>query len=419
MTTALHLAGTGAPGALDIARTPLPPALRPRADLSVLDITEFFGGTSGGVRTYLEQKAAFVRERPTLSQVLVVPGARDVIAEGEGVRWYHLRGPRVPMRPPYRFMLATRQSRRIVEHERPDIVEVGSPGLVPWVVQFATRQTATPLVYFYHRHSPAQLTGRASPTSRWNPRALAGRLAWRYARQLDRLFERTIVASEFGARALHAAGVHRTARVPLGVDVDRFTPARRAASALTRALVGLPTEPLAMYVGRFAPEKELDVLVRAWPRVRRRTGARLVLVGDGPEEARLRALPGGDEVLWLPFEHDRDRLANLLAAADLFVAPGSIETFGLAALEAMACGIPVLASSEGGVAELVTRSGGGALFPAGSSDGLAAEAVAMLGRDGNRLHEHGMRARAYVEREHRWASVFDRLFAVYRDVLRH
>ena len=100
--------GTTAP--IDLSRTALPAPLRRAAEMSVLDITEFFGRTSGGIRTYLLEKAQYVEEREQLSQVLVVPGAQDAISQTEGVRAYQLRGPRVPKAAPYRFMLATRSA---------------------------------------------------------------------------------------------------------------------------------------------------------------------------------------------------------------------------------------------------------------------------------------------------------------------
>ena len=130
--------GIDARSSLDISRSVLPPRLRPGA-LGVLDISEFFGETTGGVRTYLLQKARYVESRPELRQVLVVPGARDSIHETGGVRCYRLHGPSIPTQKPYRFMLATRSTTRIVAHERPQLIEVGSAWCAPWLVHLATR----------------------------------------------------------------------------------------------------------------------------------------------------------------------------------------------------------------------------------------------------------------------------------------
>lgn len=397
---------------LNLAHTPLPPRMRPAATLTVCDVTEFYGHTSGGVRTYLDRKAAYVARHPWLRQVIMVPGAADAIDEAEGTRWYALHGPQVPMQPPYRFMLALRQPRRIIEHERPHVVEIGSPGLVPWVVRHATRNATTPLVHFWHSHYPRQFGGRIGDRA-W------AQLTWRYAREIDRLFARTLVASAYAGRELASAGIDRVTHVPLGVDLERFHPARRVRSSMIRASFGLPAnEPLAVYVGRMAREKQIDVVLRAWPQVRHRTGARLVLVGDGPDRARLTPLAEASHAIWLPFVKDRSRVADIMAAADILVAPSPIETFGLAALEAMACGTPVLAAHEGGAGELVLRSGGGATFAPGDAQSLRDAAVALFDHDVHGLYALGQAARRFAEREHDWDHVFDRLFTVYADILR-
>lgn len=398
----------------DIAHRPLPPRLRPDARLSVLDISEFFGETTGGVRTYLLQKARYVEARPEYRQILVVPGARDLIRDASGVRCYRLHGPAIPFQRQYRFMLATRSTSRVVAHERPDLIEVGSAWFVPWLVHYATRRVDVPAVWFYHSNFPEIV----APGSR-NPgpaRRALSELAWRYARRLSAGVRATLAPSETVARQLEAAGIERVVRVSLGVDVERFHPARRAAGVETRRRLGLPEGvPLGVFVGRLAREKELDVAMAAWREVERRTGARLVIVGDGPSRGWLQRQPGGERVCWVPYVRDRDVVADLLAACDLYVAPGSAETFGLAALEALASGTPVLSCDRGGVAETVGRSGAGAVYPAGDPHGCAEAAVRLFEGD---LPALGRIGRAYAEAEHAWDRVLDRLFAVYRGVLR-
>jgi alpha-1,6-mannosyltransferase len=395
----------------DIAHSSLPSLQRPEA-FGILDISEFFGETTGGVRTYLLQKAQYVERHPELRQVLVVPGARDSIHEISGVRCYRLHGPSVPTQKPYRFMLATRSTSRIVAHERPNLIEVGSAWCAPWLVHLATRQVDVPAVWFYHSNFPRIIAPRPESAS-WVRRG-ASALAWRYVRRLGALVHTTIAPSETVARELRANGVNRVVSVPLGVDLERFNPARRAYAIETRRRLGLPEGQLCMYVGRIAAEKELDVLLRAWPQVQRRTGARLVIVGDGPARPGLRAGPGADQVIWLPYQRDRDRLADMYAAVDLAVAPGPAETFGLAALESMASGNPVLSVDQGGVAETVTRSGAGMLYRSGDAAHLAEMAERILGSD---LRGLGNTARLFAETHHGWGTVFDRLFRIYRAVI--
>ena len=152
----------------------------------------------------------------------------------------------------------------------------------------------------------------------------------------------------------------------------------------------------------------------AWPEVQRRTGVRLVLVGMGPARRRLMRGPGGVSAIWLPYERDRDRLADLYAAAEIVAAPCPIETFGLAALEAIASGVPVLAADRGGVAETVERSGAGRRFASGERDSITETAVSLLDDD---LCALGAAGRRYAEANHGWEGVLDRLFEVYRRVL--
>lgn len=418
MTAPTEPAAVATPGFLapprspiNLARSAFPPPLGGEGTLTVLDITKYFGEATGGIRTYLLSKAAYVQGQAHLRQVLVVPGEADALAEDRGVRCYRLRGPRIPFDKSYRFLLATRTTRRILEHERPDLIEVGSPWLVPWVTRRANRRLAAPLVWFYHTHFPAIIDPGAG-SSAW--RRAAGNAAWRYLRLLAGQYRGVLVASESVARTLEREGVEQVHRVALGVDLDRFHPGRRARLAETRRRFGLPDAPLAIFVGRFAGEKQIDVVLAAWHEIARRTDAWLVLVGAGPREGVLRARAEGLQIRWIPYQRDRDVLADLLAAADLYVAPGPAETFGLSALEGMASGLPVLSVDAGGVADRVRESGAGALYAMGDVQACIEAATSLLRGD---LAALGRSARAFAERKHGYRAAFDGIFQVYRRVL--
>ena len=378
--------------------------------MSVLDATKYFGDRTGGIRTYLREKARYVAGHSGFRQTLVVPGARDSVAEIDGVRCYRLRNPSIPTQRPYRFLLNASVLSRVLDRERPDLIEIGSPLLVPWVMRRANRRHAIPMVWFFHSNIPrvvAQIVPRMG-------RNLMRGAARAYTTRLGSLFRATIAASDAAAADLESYGIGPVMRVPLGVDLELFSPERKRRAREARRRAGLPEGPLAIFTGRLSVEKRLDVLLDAWAEVERRTGARLVVQGDGAARAQLERHSYASRIVWCPFQQERVAVADLLAATDLFVTPSPAETFGLAALEALACGVPVLSADTGAVAELVEASGSGATFAVGEPVDLADQAVRLLGQD---LVALGRRGREYAERHHAWTVVFDRLFRVYRDVV--
>jgi N-acetyl-alpha-D-glucosaminyl L-malate synthase BshA len=154
-----------------------------------------------------------------------------------------------------------------------------------------------------------------------------------------------------------------------------------------------------MHVSNFRPVKRVEDVVEVFARVARKLPARLVMVGDGPERprARVRAdeLGVGDRVLFLGKHASVD---ELLACADLFVLPSSSESFGLAALEAMACGAPVVAARAGGIPEVVPDGHAGFLCEVGDVEGMGAAALRLLS-DPERWQQASDAARAVaVER---------------------
>jgi N-acetyl-alpha-D-glucosaminyl L-malate synthase BshA len=149
-----------------------------------------------------------------------------------------------------------------------------------------------------------------------------------------------------------------------------------------------------MHVSNFRPVKRVEDVVEIFARVLRKVPARLVMVGDGPE--RPRALERAEELGVRPnvlFLGKHDSVNELLTCADLFLLPSQSESFGLAALEAMACGAPVIASAAGGLPEVVEHEETGYLFRPGDVDAMAEAGIQIL-RDGAlraRLAEAGRR----------------------------
>src|SRR5204862_319969 len=138
-------------------------------------------------------------------------------------------------------------------------------------------------------------------------------------------------------------------------------------------------EKIVIHVSNFRPVKRVPAVVDVFARICRGTPARLLMVGDGPDldEAmqRARSLGVSDQVNFLG---EQDSVLPLLSVSDVFLLPSAQESFGLAALEAMACDVPVVASRVGGLPEVIAHGTSGFLHEPGDLDGMAESAIRLL-----------------------------------------
>jgi glycosyltransferase involved in cell wall biosynthesis len=203
----------------------------------------------------------------------------------------------------------------------------------------------------------------------------------------------------------------RIVRMASGVDAERYRPGPSAVEA------DLPPRPRVVFTGRLHPQKNLDVLLDAWPEVARRTRASLVLVGDGPERERLRgkaeALGIGGRVRFVGAMADA---AEHLRAADAFVLPSVAEGMSNSLLEAMATGLPCLASAIGGNTDLIDDGRTGRLIPADDAASWSDGLVEVLS-DPDLSRRLGDAARARVEAEYALPVVVRRYVGLYRRLL--
>jgi alpha-1,6-mannosyltransferase len=365
----------------------------------------------------LAEKIAYLQRVGGIEHVLVIPGEADgEVREGAAVR-YSIRSPLVSRTSRYRMLLRLGQVERILERERPDVIESGDPYQLAWKAVASGEALGIPVVGFYHSHFPEAYLRSTFRFFGATATEYAMDFARRYVRKLYGRFARTLVPSPALGEVLAGWGVPNVVNIDLGVNVAQFAPWPEDAAA-TRGELGVPEGVcLLLYVGRLAPEKNVRTLFDAFERLSAsRPGAfHLLAVGDGTSRGALEELvKKTGAVTWRPYCAAAEELARLYRAADLFVHPGVQETFGLVALEAQACGTPVI-GIRGSYMDRIIHNDQTHWAHENTAEALADAIVDAAGTD---LAGEGVETSRIVRERYAWDRVFDRLFAVYREVAR-
>jgi alpha-1,6-mannosyltransferase len=368
--------------------------------MHLVDITMFYAAEGGGVSTYLNAKAHWLARRghaasSILRHTIMSPNVET--CDDAVPALVRIPAAGLPGFHGFRMPLSVSTPARLLEAVAPDLVEAGDAGHCAWAALRLRKRYDIPAVAFYHSDLPRLVQPRLG---RWIARGTC-----RYLANLYRQFDLVLAPSRIMVEQLDDIGVHGAVHQPLGIDAGVFRPDRR--DETLREHLGLdPDTRLLIYAGRFTPEKKLHVLVDAV----RKLGERyhLILVGAGPDHELLRA----PNVTIVPFKRDQRALARLLASCDMLVHPGDCETFGLIVLEAMACGLPVVATNGGGVAELVDRETG-ILAEPNNVDSLAGAIEAIYFRDMARM---GQAARRKAAERYDWNRILPQVLGRY-DIL--
>lgn len=221
----------------------------------------------------------------------------------------------------------------------------------------------------------------------------------------------TAVSESLRQTTIEQLGIQNDIRViPNFIDPVRYEQARGGPGARRWAE---PGERLLVHISNFRPVKRVIDVVETFRRVYRQIpSARLLMVGDGPERGRVEQHCRENGLCHaITFVGSLPLIEEVLVGADLFLLPSESESFGLAALEAMSCEVPVIASQAGGLPEVVEHGRSGYLCPVGDVDGMAEAALRLLGDEPMR--------RAFGEAgRHRAVKVFgqDAVVAQYREI---
>lgn len=358
----------------------------------IVQLANVLTPTPGGLPTVLAHLAqGYADAGHTVVQVL--PGAVDGVLQRPWGWQVWLRAPQVPGTG-YRLLTDVRRVMRTVAAHQPDRLEVHDQttlrSLGPWA-----RRAGVPSLVVSHERVDRLLR-------QWLPAQLPlDRAADRLNAGLAADFDAIACTTSWAASGFDRLGlpVHQ---VPLGVDLEMFRPDRGA-----RPFLAGDQELLLVVVSRLSRGRRPDLAVEALRELLRRgRRARLVVAGGGRLLASLQERAHGLPVVFTGHIAEADMLARLMSAADVVLAPGPGETFGLAALEALACGTPVVVNLHSALPEVIGDAG----LTCPSSAFCLANAVQELGRTDEPVRRSRARRRA---EDHPWSRTVEGLLAVH------
>ncbi|MGV0746318.1 glycosyltransferase [Mycolicibacterium sp. XJ870] len=316
--------------------------------MRVVQVANFYGPRSGGLRTAVDRLGAEYCAAGH-DVYLIVPGAhpeRHVLASG--VVRISLPARLIPFTGGYRAVLPSPVT-SLLRRLEPDALEVSDRltlrSLGPW----GRRHDVATVMISHERLD--RLVGQVLPPPM--ARAVANFANRRTAANYDAV----VCTTAFAREEFDRIGAENVATVPLGVDLEQFHPSRRCTQMRSRWAVAGQT--LLVHCGRLSVEKHAHRSIDTVAALRDSgVDARLVVVGEGPMRARLERQAARLPVAFTGYIGCRDTVATILASADVALAPGPHETFGLAALEALACGTPAVVSRTSALAEILTSDSG-------------------------------------------------------------
>jgi len=314
--------------------------------MRIVRLANFVTTHSGGLRTALRNLGEGY-QRAGHEAVLIVPGREPSDRLTSQGRVITLPSAPLPRTGGFRVMARRRELTRLLDSLEPDRIEVSDRATLRWTGRWA-RQRGVGSMMVSHE-SLAGLLGLWGMPKR---DSLADRLNLRTAETFDTI----VCTTAFAAAEFRRLGVPNLVEVPLGVDLEEFHPSR--ADAAVRSRYARPDELLMVFCSRLSAAKRPELAVDAVAALRNaKVPAVLVVAGDGMRRTSLAYRAARLPVRFAGHIADRSVVAALLASADVVVAPGPVETFGLAALEALACGTPVVVNESSALPEVVGEAG--------------------------------------------------------------
>ena len=337
--------------------------------MRIVHIANFYGPSSGGIKTTLHELGrGYLKYGHEF--IYIVPGPRYIKEQTPFGLKISLPSFTLPASGGYQIIRSNKQLLNLLEFLNPDRIEVSDRFTLLKVGRWAKQHKVASLVF-----SHETLNGLVKKYAPLIPVSIRNRFVNWHNRKLAASFDTVIATTDFAAAEFVRIKTTNLRKIALGVDLQGFNPENRDHKLRKELLKG--AEYLLVHCGRMSPEKEPARSVQAVSElVKAGVNVRLIIVGGGPLWNKIRKQSLGLPIEMLGYVASREKVASYLAAADIAIAPGPLETFCLSALESLASGTPVVASKSSAVGEILNIN---SIKPAGAvaSDNGAEFAIAI------------------------------------------
>ena len=316
----------------------------------IAHIANLYGPKSGGLKTAMNSIA---QEYTNLGHdvMLIVPGERDLVTKKPFGTVVEIKAPIIPFSGGYRIIFDTNKVKEELKKFSPDFLEISDRTTLLRLADWAKTESIDTAFYAHERVD--KVVAAFLPFLPFK-KPLIDYANQKIANKVDHIIATTeYAATEFRRLNLSYNVNSKLAILPLGVDLKQFTPENFNSELRTNIGSGVK---IILACTRFSKEKDPEFLLDIARACKMNgTQIQLVIAGSGPLAKKLvtNAEKEGLPVSFIGFITDKNYLAQLLASADLFLAVGPIETFGLAALEALASGTPVICRDTSAITEII------------------------------------------------------------------
>lgn len=336
--------------------------------MKIIHVANFYGPKSGGIKTTLHNLGLGYRSEGH-EFIYLIPGKKFSRESNEYGGCITLPSWVIPFSGGYRVIRSTRQVKSILQALKPDRLEVSDRFTLSCLGRWAS-QRKIPAIVFSHETLKGLVKSyfgfSLNKFVKWHNTKLASK------------FDYVVTTTDFASSEFNEIGTSNLVQIPLGVDLTNFSPERYNAELRTKMLKG--GDVLLVHCGRLSPEKKPERSLQALRELLDRgVNARLVFIGSGPLHKKLYDSSRDIPVTFWGYVANKNLLAQMIASADISIAPGPIETFCLAALESLASGTPVVASNTSAVGEFLKTEDGNCVGLTAANNGSAfADAIEKL-----------------------------------------